>query len=100
VQPQWLRRIVAGQAAAARLGRAYLDKHPQQRDCTRLMTSIESALQEQGASFSAGANAEQTAAVLQQLVRDEYARGEVTSVAGWEVSVTEARLYALVSMTD
>ena len=64
-----------------------------------MLASIEQALNRQDASLTLTADAGQIAGALQRLVRQDYARDQVVSVAGWVLSVTEARLYALVAMT-
>ena len=97
VEPPWLWKTIADQQSAARLGRAYLDAHREYRQCHALLTDIERTLIRQDASVSLTADSAQTASALQRLVRKEYARGEVVSVAGWVLSKTEARLYALVA---
>jgi hypothetical protein len=98
VEPPWLWKTIADRQSAARLGRAYLDAHPEYPHCHALLTDIERTLKEQHASAPLTADAEQTASTLQSLLRKEYARGEVVSVAGWVLSRTEARLYALAAM--
>jgi len=98
VEPPWLRKTIADRQSAARIGRAYLDAHPEYRHCHALLTDMEQTLKRQDTSVSLTADAEQTAGILQALLRKEYARDEVVSVAGWVLSKTEARLYALVAM--
>ena len=95
-EPQWLRRIINDRQSAARLGRAYLDAHPEYRHCHALITEIEQTLKSKDASVSAMMDAEQTASDWQRLLDKEYTNDEVVSVAGWVLSKTEARLYALV----
>jgi len=96
--PLWLWESIGDRQSAARLGRAYLDTQPEYRQCHALLADIEQTLQNRGASTPSTADAEQTASTLQDLLRKEYAHGEVISVAGWVLSKTEARLYALVAM--
>jgi hypothetical protein len=96
LEPLWLRKIITDRQAAARLGRAYLDTRPAYRHCPALITDIEQTLKTEGASISAMSHAEQTASVLQAVLSKEYRNDEVVSVAGWVLSETEARLYALV----
>jgi hypothetical protein len=98
--PPWLWKSIGDRQSAARLGRAYLDAHPETRHCHALLTDIERTLQKQDATVSLTTDADQTASALQALLRKEYAHGEVVSVAGWVLSETEARLYALVAMID
>jgi hypothetical protein len=98
VAPPWLWKTIADRQSAARLGRAYLDANPEYSHCPTLLTTIERTLKKRGASAPVTANAEQTASALQAQLRKEYANGEVVSVAGWILSKTEARLYALVHL--
>lgn len=95
---RWLHKTIGDRQSAARIGRVYLDAHPEYQQCHRLVADIDKALKRQDASFSLTADAEQTGSALQSLVRKEFARGEVVSVAGWVLSKTEARLYALTAM--
>ncbi|MEA2080798.1 MAG: hypothetical protein U9P00_13280 [Pseudomonadota bacterium] len=96
VEPPWLWKTIAERQSAARIGQACLDAHSEYRQCHTLITDIERTLKRQDPSVSLTADAAQTASALQRLVRKEYARGEVVSVADWVLSKTEARLYALV----
>ncbi len=96
--PHWLPSVIADQQSAARLGQAYLRTYPQHRQCHTLIRAIEQVLTAQGSVVPPSADAPETAAALQQLVRNEYAQGEVVPVAGWILSQTEARLYALAAL--
>lgn len=93
--PTWLPHVIGDPEAAARLGRAYLAVHPEYYRSDMLVTDIQQALSRFDTSAAATENLRQTVAALQQLVRHEYAQGEVEAVSGWILSVTEARLYAL-----
>lgn len=81
--------------AVARLGNAYLAAHAAQRDAGVLIDAIDRALASTAAAPAVPAD---SAVLLQQRVRHEYTRGEVVRVSGWVLSVTEARLYALVAL--
>jgi len=81
--------------AVARLGNAYLASHAAEHDAGVLIDAIDRALAATTAALAAPVD---NAALLQQRVRHEYARGEVARVSGWVLSVTEARLYALVAL--
>jgi hypothetical protein len=81
--------------AVARLGNAYLAAHAAQRDAGVLIDAIDRALATTAAAPAAPVD---NVALLQQRVRHEYTRGEVARVSGWVLSVTEARLYALVAL--
>lgn len=83
--------------AVARLGNAYRAAHVEAKSAEVLIDAIDRAL----AMAAAGNAVTDTAGLiagLQQRVRDEYAQDEVVRLNGWIVSVTEARLYALVSL--
>ena len=96
-KPTWLSDAIVDPEAAAHLGRAYLDAHPEYDNSNMLVTDILRALARYDVSATAGApeKLRQTVAALQQLLRHEYAQGEIVTVNGWVLSVTEARLYAL-----
>jgi hypothetical protein len=83
--------------SVSRLGTAYRADHPEESSAEVLAGSIERALAEAGNPGKA-ADPAGHAVILQQRVRDEYARGEIVRLSGWIVSITEARLYALVSL--
>jgi len=93
--PTWLPHVIGNPEAAARLGRAYLGMHPEYYNSNMLVTDIQQALARYDASAVVMKNLQQTVAAFQQLVRHEYAQGEIETVSGWVLSVTEARLYAL-----
>jgi hypothetical protein len=92
-QPAWLANIIGEQNAAAQFGRIYLEAHPAENSRDVLVGLIEQAT---GATHPADPAA--MAMALQQVVRAEYARDAVVAVDGWVLGVTEARLYALVSV--
>lgn len=83
--------------AIAGFGAAYRDAHPEESSPVVLSGFVDRAL----AAAAVGqlpADDAGLRALLQQRVRAEYAKGEVVRVDGWILSVTEARLYALVSL--
>lgn len=83
--------------AVIRLGKAYRAAHPAERDTEVLADKIGKALAAVEAETPADPAAAGSAAALQRRLRDEYARDEVVQVTGWVLSITEARLYALVA---
>jgi hypothetical protein len=83
--------------AVTRLGNAYLAAHAAQRNTGVLIDAIDRGL---AATAAAPASLAESAALLQERVRYEYTRGEVVRVGGWVLSVTEARLYALVALEN
>jgi len=94
--PAWL--LDADNAeAVARLGAAYRAAHPEESSRAVLVEFIDRALAAAAGGKTPAAPAGLQALMLRR-VRDEYAKGEVVRVTGWILSVTEARLYALVSL--
>jgi hypothetical protein len=94
----WLDRLIPHPESAARLGRSYLEAHPEHADRPLLLSNIERAAMSGLGSASTPADPAQLVAGLQQAVRRDYAQGEVVSVDGWILSITEAQLYALAAM--
>lgn len=83
---QALRELVPHRESAARLGRAYLASVPAEASSTRLVALI------------LGAPTRRTgreAAHVASRIQTEFDAGRVVNVAGWILSPTEARLYAL-----
>ena len=97
-EPDWLAHIIGDPEACARLGRAYLDAHPEYYRGDTLVADIQQALAKHNASAAFTQDPQTTVAALQLLVREEYIRGEVEAVTGWTLSITEARLYALAAL--
>ncbi len=96
--PAWLPKLIGDQAAAARIGNAYLDLHPGHRSIDTLTTDIERSLVNYDATAVDLRDADRVASVLQRLVRHDYTVADVTSVDGWVLSTTEARIYALTAL--
>lgn len=92
--PEWLLDAY-NREAVVRLGQAYRAAHASEREGPVLLDRIDQALAVAAATES---DLKDPAVVLQSRVRHEYARGEVVRVSGWVLSVTEARLYALVAL--
>ncbi len=98
-EPHWFRFVINNRQQAARLGWAYLDAHPQFRDCDILLRHIQRSLQNLNASeFATADDVGRTSDSLRQLVSTEFAGDDVVSVSGWLLSQTEARLYALAAL--
>jgi hypothetical protein len=94
--PGWLATTVGDSGAAARLGRLYLEVHPQERDLDALVAGIDAATTPELASGSTGVD--QMLVALQRAVRGDYIRDRVVSVRGWVLSRTEARVYAALAL--
>lgn len=98
-EPQWLGNIIYDRTSAEGLGQAYLNAYPQHRRCDVLIADIQRSLQKLRADTPSTAGAMPISEALQRLVRAEYAGDQVVSVSGWIVSRTEARVYALATLT-
>jgi len=96
-EPGWLAHIIGDPEACARLGRAYLDTHPEYYRGDKLVADIQRALAKHDA-VAITSDPQRTVTALQLLVREEYISGEVEPVTGWILSITEARLYALAAL--
>ena len=92
-----LPKLIGDHEAAARIGREYLAMFAEQPSADSLLIAIEAALREQDAGASL-VDSGRVAHVIKKKVAMEYMRGEVVSVAGWILSVTEARLYGLAAI--
>jgi hypothetical protein len=92
--PAWLVDAVSDSQAAARFGAVYLASHPSEQEASALTAAIRQTVSRfrQVRGNEVGAEGFE---LLDQLVREEYARGEVIRIDGWLLSRTEARLYAL-----
>ena len=82
---------------AALLGRLYLAGRPREADAARLATLIGAALDPALTPVSAATDAALRAG-LEERIRIDFTNGATVVVGGWLLSVTEARLCALVSL--
>jgi hypothetical protein len=95
--PSWLLDVAWDPESAERFGAAYLAARPSEADAGELGAAIAETL-------DASDPGSGTATTLEgfdrfaEVVREEYAHGEVLLVDGWLLSRTEARLYALVTL--
>jgi hypothetical protein len=82
--------------SAARLGRLYLDDAPLEADAKRLVTRLGVS----GPTMPpiSAATEEALRASLDARIRNDFINGDTVSVGGWLLSITEARLCALVSL--
>jgi hypothetical protein len=83
--------------SAALLGRLYLDRNPQEADAAQLVTLI-GAAQSPALSPVTAAPDESLRTVLEARIRNDFINGKTVAVDGWLLSLTEARLCALVSL--
>jgi hypothetical protein len=83
--------------SAARLGRLYLDERPREADATLLVTLIGAARGPALPPASPSAD-EALRADLEERIRNDFIYGNTVAVDGWLLSLTEARLCALVSL--
>jgi hypothetical protein len=94
--PPWLPGAVGDVDAAARIGRAYLQANRSERNLDTLLAAIDAALV--GDPGLGGGDTQRLLTALQHTVRGEYLRGESVNVQGWVLSVTEARVYAVLAL--
>jgi hypothetical protein len=87
-----LRGLRLGNAAPA-LGRAYLEKVPQEASLTALLKAIES-------DFSPGPRplGEINEPLLRQRAAKDFEAGRIVELNGWVVSLAEARLCAVAAL--
>jgi hypothetical protein len=83
--------------SAAVLGRLYLDTAPQEADAARLVTLIGAAKGPELPPVSTATD-ESLRASLEARIRNDFINGDTVAVNGWLLSITEARLCALVSL--
>jgi len=81
-----LKQAVGGSEEALDFGRIYLADHPESTEREVLMASI-------AESVKPFAPLNQT--VIQKAVEADYASSRVVSIAGWQVSDLEAKIYAV-----
>jgi len=87
---------VADPAAATRLGHAYLAAYPAEADAERLRGLLRQTL-----FADLSMTTDDSDALCRGLVRtlsDDYIAGEVLDLDGWQISRSEARLYALAAL--
>ena len=94
--PAWLPGAVGDADAAARIGRAYLAANPGEANLDTLLAAIDAGLD--GELEAANGDRQRVLTVLQRAVRTDYLRGNSVNVQGWVLSVTEARVYALLAL--
>lgn len=90
--------LVDDRGAARRFGTAYLHDFPGERDVQRLADELNAALSLQPGAAWDTRDPLQLLERMDARVRDEYRRGEIVRVAGWLLSRSEARLYALATL--
>jgi hypothetical protein len=81
--------------AARRLGRTYLDEHPDEAGEARLQRLLLQSSPGWSRAQEAAVDPEVLRTLARREARRDYAAGRVVSVSGWYLSRTEARLAAL-----
>jgi hypothetical protein len=96
-EAQRLAGLITHADSAAQLGRLYLAENPREADAARLVTLIGAAA---GAALTpiSAATDEALRAGLEERIRTDFIAGDRVAVGGWLLSITEARLCALVSL--
>ena len=90
-------QVLRQAGSAARIGRAFLGRYPAAADVVWLTDVLSEALRRRGCNLDQ-ASSEALRQALGQQVRDDFAAARVARVDGWVLSVTEARLCALVAL--
>ncbi|MGH8496971.1 MAG: hypothetical protein ACREVN_12640 [Gammaproteobacteria bacterium] len=75
--------------SAARLGRAYLKAHPDEADGGRLLDTI----------LDGAGQSTDLPRYLSEKARTDFEAGRVIELNDWQVSETEARIFAAVALT-
>ena len=83
--------------SAARLGRLYLDEKPREAD-TALLVRLIGAARGPALPPPSPTTDEALRADLEERTRNDFILGNTVAVDGWLLSLTEARLCALVSL--
>jgi len=76
------------------LGQSYLQKHAGEADLSWLETTIADSCRQQESTHDRRVDCN-----VEVQIRSEFARGCTVEVNGWILSRTEARLYALISLS-
>ncbi len=91
--------LLADGGSARHIGRLYLQQAPWERDVRALARRIVDSLPGRPGALDrvgdAGARR-----LIEQRIRQDFADGLTTSVDGWVLSVTEARLYAVTALAE
>jgi hypothetical protein len=75
--------------SAARIGRAYLQRYPDDGDVQRMLDTLPSDSE----TFT------DISSFLSRKVRDDFAQRRVVEVEDWQISSTEARIFAAIALT-
>lgn len=98
VHEAWLDDISPYPRDAAKIGRGYLVLHPEEADREILKMKINMAIREQ-VDLTATGSHKMEFSLFEDVIRKEYAQGRMVFLHGWVLSPTEARLYALLSLS-
>ena len=82
--------LFGSHASASVVGIAYLERHPEERDCQRILRELDLGPMKMDCAQIRG--------LVVQRQREDFARGRVVRVEGWILSETEARLCALAAL--
>lgn len=99
VHEAWLDDISPYPQDAAKIGHGYLVLYPEEADREILKTKINSAIREQE-HLASTARHKMTFSLFDQVIRKEYVQGRMVLLHDWVLSPTEARLYALLSLSQ
>jgi hypothetical protein len=88
--------IITSISSACVIGRKYLETKPFESNLNRLVELI--CITDDNYTRLIEADNRATLQLIQNWIRDDFSEGRITTIAGWHLSRTEARIYALTSM--
>lgn len=90
--------LTGDREAAARIGRFYLNAHPEYQAGETLVNKIERTLTRFAPDVAKSTNSNRVVVLVKKIIAREFQKNEIEKVAGWILSITEARLYALFAL--
>ena len=92
--------LTSDRAAAARIGRFYLDAHPEYQAGDALVKDIELTLTRSDPDVAKSTDSNRVIVLVKKIIASEFQNNKVEKVSGWILSMTEARLYALFALEN
>ncbi|NNE75521.1 MAG: hypothetical protein HKN31_00430 [Pricia sp.] len=87
-KPQLLSTIWDSETIAL-IGKAYLNENPDENDAQKLISLLSDHISKENVGISAS---------LINKIRNDYKTGEIVTIEGWDLSITEARQCALFAL--
>ncbi len=91
--------LIHSKQAAARVGWEYLRQRPSEADRRKLTALLIRGMPRPNAFPLTAFIPESLKSWLNTQQREDFQRGRIVALQGWRLSVTEARLYALVALS-